>query len=119
MDLQSRIADCRVLAEKGNTEQAQAELTHVVEDFCAGPKPKVEESKLILKSIESTAHRIGVNVALNSAEQFYQKGDIGAAREWLRYARTHAGALDMDIGDQVSTLKQTYNDRIPLFIWWV
>ena len=49
-----------------------------------------ENREADLQSIGRAAHRIGVNVGFQYAEDFYQKGNKSDAREWLIHARVHA-----------------------------
>ena len=90
-DFKSRINHCYALAENGATELAQAGLQLSVEEFCAEPhKSSFGYPESVLQSIERASHRVGVDVALQHAEHFYQKGDKSAAHGWLRYAKMHA-----------------------------
>ena len=114
-DLKSRIDHCYALAENGATELAQVGLQLSVEKFCAEPhKSPLGNPGSVLQSIERTSYRVGVDVALQYAERFYQEGDKSAARGWLRYAKMHAKQLKLDITPSISKMKDNYRDLMPL-----
>lgn len=114
-DLKSRVDHCYVLAENGATELAQVGLQLSIKEFCAEHyKQSFGNPELVLQSIERTSHRIGVDVAFQYAEHFYQEGDKSAAREWLRYTKMHAKPLKLDITKRISEMKGKYGDRMPL-----
>ena len=114
-DLKSRIDHCYVLAENGATELAKTGLQLSVEEFCAEPhKSSFGNPESILQSLERTSHRIGVDVALQYAEHFYQEEDKSSARGWLRYAKMHAKPIKLDITSRISEMKGKYRDRMPL-----
>lgn len=118
-DLISKIDHCYAVANHGTTELAQKGLLKYTEQFCAeNYKSKFNNPESILQSIQRTSHRIGVDVALESAEQFYEKGDRRAAREWLYYAKRHARPIKLDISESISDIKDKYKDRMPLLLFW-
>lgn len=112
-NLQSRVDHCYTLAENGYVVVANALLPHLVEQFLESME-SLSDVESFSKSIERTSHRMGIENAFEYAEFFYQKGDKGAARGWLRYAKWHAGKLKLNIGYRVSGMKRRYKDRIPL-----
>lgn len=122
--LKTKIDHCYILAENGATDFAYAGLKSIVTIFnnelLDHPlKPDYKNLEEVLQNIERTSHRIGIDVAFEYAEHFYQEGDKSAAREWLRYAKMHAKSLKMDITDRISAIKSNYKDRIPLLFFFV
>ncbi len=113
-DIKSKIEHCYALAEHGTIELAQSGLRSIVEDFCTETDNSFGRSESTLQDIQKTSHRIGVEVALQFAEHFYENGDRGAARDWLRYAKMHAKQLKLDIAENISEMKRKYGDRIPI-----
>lgn len=115
-DLKSRIEHCYTLAENGAMELAQAGLQIYVEKFCDTPyKSSLGNPESILQSIEKASHRVGVDIAFQYAEHFYQEGDKSVARGWLYHAKIHAKPIKLDIGRRISEMKSKYKDRIPIF----
>ncbi len=114
-DLKSRIDHCYTLSENGATKLAQAGLQVYVKVFCDEPhKTNLGNVEAIISSMERASHRIGVDVALQYAEHFYQERDNKAARGWLHYGRWHAKKIGLNIGEKISEMKRKYQDRIPL-----
>ncbi|MBI2672914.1 hypothetical protein HYX19_01520 [Candidatus Woesearchaeota archaeon] len=114
-DLKSRIDHCYALAKNGATELALVGLKLSIKEFCAEPhKQSFGNPELVLQSIERTSHRIGVEIAFQHAEHFYQEGGKSAARGWLRYEKIHASPLKLDITNRISEMKDKYRDRTPL-----
>ena len=115
-NLKLKIGHCYRLAENGSTEFAQDGLKVCVQEFCDEPllKSKFGNPEAVLKSIERASYRIGVDVALEYAKYFYQKGDKKAARGWLRKAKWDAKQVGLDISDNISVMKCKYKDRMPV-----
>ena len=117
-DLKSRIDHCYALAENGSTELAKAGLQSYVKKFCDELHKNGQNSFLdadsVIKSIERTSHRIGIDVALQYAEDFYEKRENSKARGWLDYGKWHAKQIGLNIGEQISEIKRKYSDRMPL-----
>lgn len=115
-DLKSRIDHCYVLAENGATELAKTGLQIYIKKFCDVPyKSFLGNPESILQSIEKASHRVGVDVAFQYAEHFYQKEDKSSARKWLSYAKMHAKPLKLNITNKISEMKCKYKDRVPHF----
>ena len=125
-DLKSRLNYCRGLAEEGHTKLAYLDFENCVKEFTEGveknredilksndPLKTSEELKKyesILEVMERTGHRIGVNIAVEHAKFFYQKGDKNAARQWLYHAQMHTQKLTSDISDIIFEMKDKYKD---------
>ena len=112
----SRLNYCQELAGGGHIKLAKFEFEKWFNEF---QKEELEYDKkkfsvnykLIFKIMERASHRIAVNNLLESAEAFYQRGNIKDAHNNLDIGRLHAHRIQLNIKNEISKIKEKYNDN--------
>jgi len=125
-----KLKECYNLADKGHTKQAQSQLRYCVDKIIGRETKFIKDilnystaeleklrnerdssSELVQKTLKRAGHRIGVNIALRDAEEFYKRGDEDGARSTLDFGRWHAHCIGLNIKNEISKIKERYNDN--------